>query len=223
MNTCSTRIVKAVQNKIITELEEREEWQRDGLLFMSSLMGREILWSKVAALLLDKHLQINGISVGDVMRERQSMQMQPMASNKMKRERKAARTLGIIMSAFLACWLPFFLWYIITALCGKSCPSPPPVVAGVFWVGYFNSALNPLIYAYFNRDFRAAFRKTLDSCCRSLCGSFGRRYCQYLHRRDHHSNVSSDIHMNNCIKSTSADVLRALPSCSKPEGINVTT
>ncbi|KAJ2940063.1 hypothetical protein O0L34_g14098 [Tuta absoluta] len=138
----------------------------------------------------------------------------------MKRERKAARTLGIIMSAFLACWLPFFLWYVITALCGGGCYSPPAIVAAVFWVGYFNSALNPLIYAYFNRDFRAAFRKTLDSCCRSLCGDQARRYCYPRPRREnHHSNASSDIHMNNCInKSTSADVLRAHhASSSRPE------
>ncbi|XP_053619675.1 octopamine receptor beta-1R-like [Plodia interpunctella] len=183
---------------------------------------RMLYRSKVAALLLDKHLQINGISMGEVMRERQSIQMQPMASSKMKRERKAARTLGIIMSAFLACWLPFFLWYIITALCGDACPSPPPVVAAVFWVGYFNSALNPLIYAYFNRDFRAAFRKTLGSCCRSICGEFGRRCC-YRPRREHpHSNASSDIHMNNCVKSTSADLLRAhQASSSRPEEILV--
>ncbi|XP_045506776.1 octopamine receptor beta-1R-like [Colias croceus] len=177
---------------------------------------RMLYRSKVAALLLDKHLQINGISVGEVMRERQSIQMQPMA-NKMKRERKAARTLGIIMSAFLACWLPFFLWYIITALCGEACPSPPPVVAAVFWVGYFNSALNPLIYAYFNRDFRAAFRKTLDSCCRSMCGNIGRRYCAHMQRREQHHSNTSDLH-NHCIKSTSADVLRQA-TFSRPEDI----
>ncbi|XP_065092403.1 octopamine receptor beta-2R [Ochlerotatus camptorhynchus] len=80
---------------------------------------------------------------------------------KMKREHKAARTLGIIMGTFILCWLPFFLWYIITSLCDQ-CPNPDIVVVLVFWIGYFNSTLNPLIYAYFNRDFREAFRNTLD-------------------------------------------------------------
>ncbi|XP_076644748.1 octopamine receptor beta-1R isoform X1 [Halictus rubicundus] len=85
-------------------------------------------------------------------------------------EHKAARTLGIIMGAFLLCWLPFFLWYLTTSLCGEACYCPDTVVTVLFWIGYFNSALNPLIYAYFNRDFREAFKDTLKSalpCCAS--------------------------------------------------------
>ncbi|XP_066997355.1 octopamine receptor beta-2R isoform X1 [Anabrus simplex] len=89
---------------------------------------------------------------------------------KMKREHKAARTLGIIMGTFILCWLPFFLWYVSTVLCGhETCPCPDIVVALVFWIGYFNSTLNPLIYAYFNRDFREAFRNTLQCAFCNLC------------------------------------------------------
>ncbi|XP_049305727.1 octopamine receptor beta-3R [Bactrocera dorsalis] len=79
-----------------------------------------------------------------------------------KAEHKAARTLGIIMGVFLLCWLPFFLWYVITSLCGAACPCPDAVVVVLFWIGYSNSTLNPVIYAYFNRDFREAFRNTLE-------------------------------------------------------------
>uniref|UniRef100_A0A6A7G2U4 Octopamine receptor beta-2R-like n=2 Tax=Hirondellea gigas TaxID=1518452 RepID=A0A6A7G2U4_9CRUS len=89
---------------------------------------------------------------------------------KLKREHKAARTLGIIMGAFITCWMPFFLWYVISTLCGEEiCPVPDIVVSILFWIGYFNSMLNPAIYAYFNRDFREAFKRTLAclfcNCC----------------------------------------------------------
>uniref|UniRef100_T1EHI3 G-protein coupled receptors family 1 profile domain-containing protein n=1 Tax=Helobdella robusta TaxID=6412 RepID=T1EHI3_HELRO len=77
------------------------------------------------------------------------------------RENKAAKTLGIIMGAFLFCWLPFFIWYLSTTLCGVKCDTPKEVISLLFWIGYVNSALNPLIYAFFNRDFREAFRRLL--------------------------------------------------------------
>lgn len=79
---------------------------------------------------------------------------------RMKKEHKAAKTLGLIMGAFLACWVPFFLWYVSSSMC-DTCHTPQIVVAILFWVGYFNSALNPLIYAFFNRDFRLAFIRLL--------------------------------------------------------------
>ena len=79
---------------------------------------------------------------------------------RMKREHKAAKTLGIIMGAFILCFLPFFSWYVATTMC-RDCPYPAMLGSALFWVGYFNSCLNPIIYAYFNREFRTAFKKLL--------------------------------------------------------------
>ena len=90
--------------------------------------------------------------------------------NKMRREHKAAKTLGIIMGAFIACWLPFFIGYVTMTVCASCRNHTPPVVVDImFWIGYFNSSLNPVIYAYFNREFREAFKETIQNVfCRCL-------------------------------------------------------
>ncbi|XP_069140128.1 octopamine receptor beta-2R-like [Argopecten irradians] len=81
---------------------------------------------------------------------------------RLKREHKAAKTLGIIMGGFILCFFPFFSWYLITSLCREKCQYPPLLGTILFWVGYFNSCLNPVIYAYCNREFRQAFKKLLN-------------------------------------------------------------
>ena len=78
------------------------------------------------------------------------------------REKKAAKTVGIIVGCFILCWAPFFTWYLFEAFCERC--TPQIVVTIFFWLGYVNSAINPCIYALFSKDFRFAFKKIL--CCR---------------------------------------------------------
>lgn len=74
-----------------------------------------------------------------------------------KKEKRATLILGLIMGSFIACWLPFFFMYILRL----KYDIPGLAFSTAFWLGYMNSALNPVIYTIFNKDFRRAFRRIL--------------------------------------------------------------
>ncbi|XP_022620301.1 D(4) dopamine receptor-like [Seriola dumerili] len=80
------------------------------------------------------------------------------------RERKAMKVLPVVVGAFLFCWTPFFVLHTMRARC-QDCHVPPALMSVVTWLGYVNSALNPVIYTVFNTEFRNFFKKFLHRCC----------------------------------------------------------
>ena len=76
-----------------------------------------------------------------------------------RREYRAAKTLGLIMVGFCVCWLPFFIIYTVHPF-KPSLVTSPHIPKVAVWLGYFNSCINPYLYAC-TRDFRRAFYKLM--------------------------------------------------------------
>jgi len=123
-----------------------------------TLMGRGASWRRSAA--GDGPRSSSGVvTVADLVQERLKDSNNRRRRIARAKERRAFLVLGIVMASFIGCWLPFFSVYLVTSLIGTSLPDT--LFDVFFWLGYCNSALNPIIYTIFNRDFRRAFKKIM--------------------------------------------------------------
>jgi adenosine receptor A2a len=79
-----------------------------------------------------------------------------------KREVKATQNLSIIVLFFIVCWIPLYTINCVQAFC-QDCVIPLELTNFCIILSHVNSAVNPLLYAYHLRDFRAALKGLL--CC----------------------------------------------------------
>ncbi|XP_015253577.1 PREDICTED: trace amine-associated receptor 1-like [Cyprinodon variegatus] len=86
-----------------------------------------------------------------------------------KMERKATKTLAIVLGAFLFCWAPFFLS--LTFLPFTNSFVVVPVIESAGWFALINSTLNPFIYAFFYTWFRSAVKMILSG--KIFFGNYG--------------------------------------------------
>ena len=140
----------------------------------------------------------------------------------LSKEIKAAKTVGVLIGAFIVCWAPFFVLNLIYGLCKSCMPLPNESVLAAKWLHYVNSVLNPIIYACMNKDFRSAFKKLTGYCCMVFTG-FRREDLTlersiYSERSSIRSVRGNSLRGKNSLKENSS--LRSYTSCREVNGYN---
>lgn len=86
------------------------------------------------------------------------------ASNVLKREMKAVKTLAVVVGVFFVMWMPYLVTTTIRAFGGDGAV-PGALQRTVITLAYGNSCCNFVIYSLMNSQLRNAFYEVLRGCC----------------------------------------------------------
>lgn len=102
--------------------------------------------------------------------------------NKLVKDKKSAHFLFILVFSFFFCWAPYTLLTLIKPVC-NNCINEM-FYELTFWLLWFNSTLNPIIYPFLHVNFRTAFLKIfhdLLKCCKLRKRGRSRHHSSFLH------------------------------------------
>lgn len=94
-----------------------------------------------------------------------------------KTDIKAAKTIAVVIGAFVVCWLPFFVLIIGFAV-DNAFLKDMRIYRGIKWMEYLNSCLNPIIYCCLNRTYRGAFKRLFKRWRKSFMKTFFSKYIE---------------------------------------------
>ncbi|CAL9692191.1 unnamed protein product [Knipowitschia caucasica] len=117
--------------------------------FLTTIAGAIFAFFMPAFIMLCIYIKIFFVA----QRQRNTIQISKCGSVS-KTERKATKTLAIVMGVFLLCMTPYFLCIVFLPLASET--PPFSLIEALNWLTLSNSMLNPFIYAFFYSWFRSA-------------------------------------------------------------------
>lgn len=107
-----------------------------------------------------------------------------------------------------------FSWFLSPGSFNANLRPPEILFKVIFWLGYFNSCLNPIIYPCYNREFKLAFIRILRCQCRQprRPGFKAYNYRSSNISSSGNSRKGSADHTSSCLNGSQ----RTLPSSASP-------
>ncbi|KAM7422865.1 hypothetical protein PAMA_010750 [Pampus argenteus] len=155
LNECHVTVPNSVSG--VYDISQVSDMQRyTSVLYNNCDPSRSLPWTKEEDAKLDP---ANAVTLRQTWQRFIVQSRQRIQSLRIHKEHKAAKQLGFIIAAFMMCWIPYFITFMVMAFC-RECVHHDLHMFTI-WLGYINSTLNPFIYPLCNGNFKRIFKNIL--------------------------------------------------------------